>query len=762
MGYSATRAQYWSLVITLGLASPAMATGSRDDNSSCPPVPQATVKPATSARSVAELPIKATAKTAEMAAAGRLSLDGDVRIQQGNRQLSADSATVDRQKGQINAKGAVNYDDGKLRVDSQGLAASTRDDSAQLQQVQYQLLGSHVRGSARSLHLSKSEGFVLKDGSFTTCPEQTPVWQFDASEINVHSDDGWGEAWGAKFKLYDVPVFYFPYVSFPVTGKRKSGLLYPTFGSSGKRGLEYAQPIYWNIAPNLDLTFTPRYMSSRGLQLNSQFRYLYGDDKGQFNVEYLDHDRAYAGSDNTRYLLNWQHVGRFGDQWRYQAHYTSVSDDAYFVDMGSRFGSATDTQITRSGELNYLSDTWDFSAQVKDFDVLGAYPDPYQALPLLTLSRQPISLWHALYFSFYSEFASFYNQDPSKPTAERLHLEPTLAFPLRAPAGDLTTEIKLYQTFYQQHLPNDAASSPYKASVSRTLPQLRLYGKLNFERNMTWDGSHYRQTLEPQFQYLLIPKKDQSDIALYDTSLLREDYHSLFRSRRYSGLDRITDANQLTLGFTTRFFDDQGIQRLRASLGETLYLKNADVGLTGDTGKVQRSTSALAGEMDWRPNRRWGLSTTMLYDIDERQLKRGNFTLNYRVSENKLIQLNHRYVRDISDNQNINQAGLRVAWRLDHKWQLFASHYEDLNLHRTAETFAGVEYEACCFAVRMTVRRRLNPILSDGPEFSGQSTYDNGFSLQIIFGGLGGTGTSGDKLLSNGLFSYREPYYLSY
>ncbi|WKE66142.1 LPS assembly protein LptD [Gallaecimonas kandeliae] len=751
-----TKVRHW-LLISAVAASVSQALAAEGTGSSCPPPPPKAQEQA-SGKPLSQEAIEASAKKATLDGQQHATLEGDVKLRQGDRLVTADQAEVDRSKGQLRAKGQVSFQDGQLRLSSHTLEAHSDDDSAKLDTVQYQILGTNAHGKAKRMSLSKEKGFTLEGGSFTTCPADNPAWQLDADKIEADPNEGWGSAKGAKFRLFGVPVFYFPYLSFPINNERKSGLLYPTLGTSDKRGLEYAQPIYWNIAPNLDLTLTPRYMSERGTQLNTEFRYLYGEDRGELNLEYLPNDKKFNGDNSKRYLFNWQHNGRFSDHWRYNANYTTVSDDAYFVDLNSNRGSSTDTQIVRSGAIAYLSDDWNFTAEVKNFEVLGAYPDPYQAMPRLTLSREDKDFWEGLDFNFYSELTAFDNQDPTKPTAERLHIEPTLAFPLESPSGSLTTELKLYQTFYQQH----DNSGQLADSVSRTLPQLRIYGQLNFERDMKLDGRNYRQTLEPQFQYLFIPKEDQSKIGLYDTSLLREDYHALFRNRRYSGLDRITDANQVTLGVTSRLFDQHNEERLRASLGEVLYLQDSEVGLDNTTGQVSRSTSALAGELDLRIDRSWGISGSMLFDTDSGQTRRGNLTVDYRVSDDKLLQFTHRYVRDITDNENIDQAGISGSWKLDEQWQVFASHYEDLRLHRTEETYAGFEYEACCFAVRMTVRRRLNPILSDGPEFTGQSTFDNSISLEFIFKGLGGGGSSGDKLLSKGLFSYREPYNLSY
>ena len=195
------------------------------------------------------------------------------------------------------------------------------------------------------LKLPKKDNLILNNASFTTCPPEQKAWSLEAEKIEIDRNDEWGEIWNAKLKIADVPILYIPYMTIPVSDKRKSGLLFPKFSSSTINGVQVATPIYWNIAPEYDLTYTPDYMSNRGLLSKVQFRYLAGKAQtGQLNVEYLPTDDAIKSSPD-RYLYHWEHRGRINDNWRVQADFTNVSDNNYFTDLDSDIRQANDNQL---------------------------------------------------------------------------------------------------------------------------------------------------------------------------------------------------------------------------------------------------------------------------------------------------------------------------------------------------------------------------------------------------------------------------------
>ena len=361
-----------------------------------------------------------------------------------------------------------------------------------------------------------------------------------------------GETYGAVLKVYDTPVFYLPYFTFPISDKRKSGFIEPTFSSSNRYGLEIETPFYWNIAPNYDATITPRYMANQGLQLQTEFRYLTDQHQGIAAIEYLNSDDS-APDLGQRYLLHLQQYSKIGDNWRGQIDITNISDDNYINDMGSRYANRTDTQLNHLLQLTHLGEYWHSDIKLQGFEVLGNHLESYRALPQVSFDQVTPFEFYGLDFTLNGEFAHFQNEDQIIDEATRIHLEPKLSYAVNDYAWGFLSEFSLLQTNYYQQ--GDLANSQYEENVNRTLPKVRLYGQINFERDTNWLVDNGLQTLEPKAQYLYIPEKDQSNIGLYDTVKLQDDFYGLFREQRFSGVDRIATANQFTLGATTRIFN---------------------------------------------------------------------------------------------------------------------------------------------------------------------------------------------------------------
>ncbi|WOT04539.1 LPS assembly protein LptD [Shewanella youngdeokensis] len=700
--------------------------------------------------------------------------NGNVSFSQGGRNVEADEAILDQEAEELAANGNLVFQDTLFTVTADSLVAKMRTNSAILLGAKYWLNGQQINGDASKLEITKDNNLLLSKTNFTTCPPQSPSWLLEADEIKIDSTEEWGEIWDAKLVVGGVPVMYIPYMTIPVSDKRKSGFLFPSFSTSTTNGVEVEVPYYWNIAPEYDLTFTPNYMSNRGLFTKTEFRYLGGEQQqGQLNFEFLADDDKLTNSPN-RYLYHWEHSGAINKNWRVQASFTDVSDNNYFNDLSSDIQNTTDNQMTRIGEITYFEENWDIGARVQDIKVLGEETRPYQVMPEVTFNYRAPESWHGVDFKLNSEITNFSHQDSDYSTATRLHIEPSISYPIHGPAGSITSEVKLLQTNYWQDDNSGLADSKLEDSVSRTLPQVRVHGQINFERFTNYFNTNYRQTLAPQAQYLYVGYEDQSNIGIYDTANLQDDYNGLFRDRRFSGLDRIADANQFTLGLTTKLFDEHNKEVFKFSIGQILYLEDSRVALYDVNSSVDAfvqdntSNSALAADIRTQLYSDWYFSGSIQYDAKESENKKTEVSIDYRPGENKLLQTSYRYVPDLlntntNESVDIKQTGLRAAWPINDGLYVIGNWYYDLNESRSVETYAGFQYESCCWAVRLSYHYRIktNYVDEGEPVNDTRELFESGVYLNFVIKGLGGSGTLGvSDMLDDGLFNYRKPLYL--
>ena len=486
------------------------------------------------------------------------------------QKIAADKLSFNRLKMQIEAIGNIHYQGKQINIFANTLSASKTSRSTKMTAASYQLDGNPGHGTAGELSINGNGMLNLVDSTFTTCLQEVPDWQIKAAEINLSANGDFGEAYHAQLKVLDVPVFYVPYFYFPISKERLTGFLYPEFTPYGSSGVEFTAPFYWNIAENYDATITPHYMSKRGLQVQTEFRYLMGLQSGKIDLEYLNNDKEIKANDDARYLARFQHVGTFSEDFRAYIDYTTISDDNYLVDIGSKQYNSNDAYLYQTGELAYFGEQWQTTIKLQDFEVLGEHQSSYKTLPQMELSAQQPLNFLSGQFELYSEISNFQASEKDQVEANRYHVEAGFTLPIAKPAWFLNSEVKLMHTYYQQD--NITQGSALEETVARTLPKVRIHGGINFDRELLAFGQSYRHTLEPQLQYLYVPEKDQSAIGLYDTTRLQDDFHGIFRDTSYSGLDRIAGANQYTWGVTSRLLDEENLEIIRISLGRIQYL----------------------------------------------------------------------------------------------------------------------------------------------------------------------------------------------
>jgi len=684
--------------------------------------------------------------------------EGGITLVNKDQKVAAQTLEFNRETAVMDAQGDIHFQDKSLDIFADRLFATQADNSTSLTSATYYLKDSLIHGDAGLLWVSQEGKLVLTDSSFTTCYGGTPDWKISASEISISTEENKGEAYHALLEVFDVPVLYLPYFTFPVTDERKSGFLYPKIGSSGNSGLEIATPYYINIAPNMDATVTPRYLSKRGTQLVTEFRYLSGQQTGKINLEYLNKDKALEDNTEARYLWRFQHTGNFSENFRAHVDYTSISDDSYLVDIGSSHYNSNDAYLYQIGEIAYFGESWNATMKLQDFEVLGNHIQSYKTVPQIEVnSFQDLNFLDGK-FELYSELSRFSTPDLSQPEADRFHIEAGLTFPLYTPAWFLNSEFKLLQTNYKQSRLGDNLS--LEKNVSRTVPKVRFHGGLNLERNTSYFSNNYKQTLEPQLQYLYIPSREQDNIGVYDTAILQDNYDGLFRDKRFSGLDRIAEANQYSWGLTSRLLDEKNIERMRLSLGRIVYLNDSN--FNQDENGTAIDESALAAEMYIRASDKWQLSSNIQYNTDLDLTRQSQTNLDYHFSKNNLVQINHRYTRDLSD-VTLEQLSLLSSVKISQDWHFVSRFTQDLKRSRSLETYAGFQYENCCWGIRFAYQRHIDSRVDDLSVIDpNRDEFDSGFVIQFVIKGLSGSSGLGTQdMFNSSIFGYKRPYFLN-
>ncbi len=531
---------------------------------------------------------------------GNAVLNGRVRVRQDARTVTSDSVNYDQKTGRVAVKGAVDFEDPKLRVRSDD-GHYDINGAASFDQANFQLMDRNGRGFAKDINVLPDGKVKLDQVRYTTCPVGNEDWMLQASSLHLDTKVQEGVARNVTMRFKDVPIFYTPYISFPVGDERKSGLLFPSFGHSGNNGFELQVPYYFNLAPNYDLTLTPGLLSARGVQLGEQFRYLTTSSHGQVDATFLPSDAKARGD---RSYIRVSDITDFKRGMRFDADIASVSDSRYFEDFAVGSDQTSVTFLERRADILYYDDVWRVRGELQNFQTIDitvpttcavvtaasvpALCDqrPYSRVPRIEAD----ALWPVpgtpVELALGSEIVNFVRE--VGPTGVRFNAAPEIRWSSRGPGYFF--EPAIGYDFTQYDLKNAAADGPNASSTpTRKLPFARVDTGLVFERNAGSQGQR-TLTLEPRVVYSYVPYRNQDGLPIFDTGLPDLNLTELFRTNRYVGEDRIGDANQVAVALTTRLFDHvSGAQYLSATVGQIRYFSTPKVGLP------EQATAAASG-----------------------------------------------------------------------------------------------------------------------------------------------------------------------
>lgn len=680
--------------------------------------------------------VELSSDSATVGADGDAVLAGDVRVTQGARTLTAEDVTYDSKRGVFEVAGEVRYTDQELQVSGRGGRFDPKGGAA-FEQAEFALPERPARGAAGELTLSADGRVGLRDVWFSTCPAADPDWRIRARSITLDTADREGTARDAAVEFMGVPILYSPWISFPIGPQRKSGFLFPSLGYGSRSGLQIEVPYYFDLAPERDLTLEPVLYGRRGLEIGGRFRYLSGgsDRDNSLAARLLPSDRM-KGTD--RHWLKIDHQSRFGDAWDLVIDAQDVSDPEYFEDFGSGVADASTTFLTRSASVSSTVGGWTLAGEMLGFQVIDrALADddrPYATLPRLTLGKRAAEgPGGPLRWGFDAELVRF-DRDTGV-TGWRLDAAPQVTLDVDRAGWYLKPGASWRYTRY------DLSDTVGPARPVRSLPTGWFDAGLRLERTTAFGGAA-RITLEPRLLYLWTPYRDQDALPVFDTEARELDTDQLFSTSRYIGADRVADADQLSVGVTTAWYDADGQQLLTATLGQVRYLSQRRVRLPWEPVERRRE-SDLVAQLRVSAWRDWTVDLDGRWNTRDARRERSNLRLSWKPETGQALNLSWKYQRD-----GIDQAEFSGAWPVGERWGVFGKMVYDLGAGSGLERFAGVEYKACCWRLRLVGRRFVS---------NRTGAQDTQFYLQLELNGLASVGSGADAFLEEAIRGYSRP-----
>jgi LPS-assembly protein len=688
-----------------------------------------------------------------------IRFSGGLEARQGYRRIRASEGEYNRSTGMATLLGDVEVREPGVLLRGATGSVDVEKDEARLTANQFVLHNNHVRGGA-DLVLRRSDGIIeLDDGYYTYCPPANENWLLQAGDIELNPEAGVGTARDAKITLDGFPIFYTPWIQFPLDDRRKSGFLFPEITDDSNGGLDLAAPYYFNLAPNMDATFTPRLITDRGLLSELEFRYL-SEDLGAWTLggAYIAGDEQYQldvpGQDGDRWLATADQRGLFAQRWRTRIDFTRTSDDEYFNDIGTTtLQQKQSTHLLQRGEVDYLGDRWQASLRLEAFQTIArdVLRDPYSKLPQLTLTRTAPPKEFAPNLLWQSDYAYFDHDELT--TGHRLYNEVGVNYPMRWIWGFLTPTAKYRQLNYQ--LDEDINFSGERDDTPDVgAPMFSLDGGLFFERETRWG----MQTLEPRVYYLWSERETQDGLPNFDSAELTFTYNQLYRETRFSGNDRIDDSNQVTLGVTSRLLDPEtGNQTLAASIGQIFYFDDRLVNLTGVEEQDLEGSSAIAAELELALASNWNFRSAWLWNTDDGELDQSTLQFGWEGDNGALLNLGYSFRRNrttLNQGLDIDQVDVSAYWPLSREWRFFLRSLYDLEANDRLNDMLGIEYNSCCWRLRLVHQRYVDQATNrNRPELV---EFENATYLEFQLKGLGGLGTRVSELLEEFIRGYSD------
>jgi LPS-assembly protein len=698
---------------------------------------------------------------------GRPELDaeaeGDVEFRRGNMVIHADQLSYDQAEDLARATGHVVVGrDGNV-FSGPELQLKVERFEGFFRMPTYRFARTGAGGKASIIEFIDDQRALARDATYSSCTaedERDPVWILKARELHIDNEINEGVARDAVLRFYGVPILAAPVFSFPLNEERKSGLLPVSFGIDNRSGFQVAIPYYWNIAPNRDATFTLQTSVRRGLALDSEFRYLEPSYFGSADLRVMPYDKE---AERERYSLHADHEGALPYGGYVQLRVMRVSDDDYWKDFPGDVKSVTPRLLQSDLLLTRPFGEWSTYARTLRWQVLQTTDPttniiaPYDREPQIG-ARYAAPWLGGFDAAFETEFNRFSNPDghfiPSRQTGLRVHAVGGVGRPFVSPGWVVTPRVSFNAAAYSLDQPLADGSR----TASRVIPTLSLDSAWTLERETSFFGRTVRQTLEPRLFYVDTPYRDQNQLPLFDTALKDFNFDSIFTENAFSGIDRVSDSNQLTAGVTSRILDpDSGVEALRVGLAQRYRFREQRI--TPDAVPLtQRFSDVLVfGSTTLVP--RWAFDTSLQYNPDSHRVARSLVGFRYSPGPYRTVGLTYRLTRELSEQVELGwqwpvygptpaaEGGARSNGGASCGGTLYSVGHVNYSMRdsRITDSIFGLEYDAGCWIGRIVVER-----LS-----TGRSESTTRLLLQLELVGLSRLGSNPLRVLKDNVPGYQ-------
>lgn len=631
----------------------------------------------------------------------QFSVEGDVLVQQGNHLLSAKKLTYNLSTNYIESDQEIILTEKDIYIRGRSARFNLQQQKGIISNIEYELINLHGRGSAQQVYIDGNHT-VLSKASYTTCDPGAEFWKITARELRLDRENAEGSAKHVILSIYHVPVLYLPYFEFPVGNQRKSGLLTPKVHlSDSASGPGFSLPYYFNIAPHLDATLMPHFLSERGLLLNNEFRYLGRRHRGEMDVQYLKNDRKFQADRAYFSLRQEAKLGRANAT----VDYNYVSDTFFFQHFGNDISISNRTHLIRAGEISYDNPWFEMNTRIQAYqtvdETIAAKDRPYQRLPQIYANLKPLHFF-GVDFDLKSEWVNFYRSDDI--TGTRAHAQPALSLPLNASWGYVKPKIAYWYTAYDLDNPQ---GNPVE-NVQRQLPVASVDAGIFLERESRFFQRDYLQTLEPRLFYLYVPFRTQNQITVFDTSEPDFNFTQLFQENRFSGIDRIGDSHHLTALISNHFWNNRtGNEQFRFDLGQIFYFDERRVGLNPTSTPRNQSRSNFLVNLRQSIGPYTTLNAEYFWDPDLQRTERTAAGMYFNANNRSVFKAEYRY--QAAQYEQVN-AGFMLPYK---RWQWFGLWNYSLKTEENIYWLLGLEYRSCCFNIRLARQRYINSINGD-------------------------------------------------